>query len=195
MDFSFYTVILTLVLVMDPFGNIPIFMSLLKRYSVVKRNTIIVREFSIAFLILILFIFFGSMLLGLLGIRVSALSVAGGIVLFFVAFKMLFPSLFRGEKSCDAEPLVVPLATPLVSGPATIAVVLIFTSQFPNHVLELILAVAAAVCINLLVLLSSSIIYRFLGKKGMLVIERVMGLILLTLSVQLCLHGVSSYFA
>ena len=195
MDFSVYTVIITLILLMDPFGNIPIFMSVLKQYSMTKRNKIIIREFAFAFFILLLTIFVGRFVVELLGINISVLSAIGGVLLFYVALCMLFPVLSKSHKLAAREPCIIPLAFPLLSGPTTIAMLLIYSTQFSQHTISLVVAVSVAVTVTLLLVLAGSIIYRYLGNKGMVIVERLMGVVLLILSVQMFLGGVFAFFS
>ena len=159
-----------------------------------KRNKIIIREFAIALFILLLTTFFGGFILELLGINVSILSVIGGVILFYVALCMLFPVFSKQQKLYLKEPFVVPLAIPLLSGPTTIAMVLIYSSQFSQHTVSLLVAISVAVIITLIVVLTGSNTYRYLGDKGMKIVERLMGVVLLAFSVQMFLYGVFGFF-
>ena len=192
---SLFTAFLTLVLVMDAAGNVPIFLSLLQDIEPKRRQFIIVRELIIAFLILTLFLFFGSPILSGLNISESALEISGGIILFIIALRMIFPlkDQFKGDQ-LDGEPYIVPLAVPLIAGPSALATVIIFATQEPDRMLVWFLALVLASLFALAILLSSNLLMRLLGKKGLMATERLMGMILTTVAVQMFLDGIKLYF-
>jgi len=125
---TIFTAIITLILVMDPIGNVPVFLSILKDIEPKRRNVIIARETSIAFVILVAFLFFGAPILNTLNISEAALEIAGGIILFIIALRMIFPLKDQtvGGDELEGEPFIVPLAIPLTAGPSALATVIIF---------------------------------------------------------------------
>lgn len=195
MAMNLYSITMTLILVMDPLGNIPIFLSILHKFDPRRQQQIILRECGIAFLVLLLFLFAGKHILQGLSITTPALSIAGGIILFIIAIKMIFPPEKQTFSSDDllAEPLVVPLAVPLTAGPSAIATLLLFANRDPNHWTLLLLAVIIACVVFTLIMLSSRYLMKLLGNRGLIAIERLMGMILTTISVQMFLMGLLQY--
>ena len=186
--------VLTLFLVMDPLGNIPPFLSVLKNVQPERRRRILVREISIAYVVLLVFLFLGKRVLALLSLQQETISVAGGIVLFLIALRMVFPqdgSLF-GE-SLEGEPFIVPLAIPLVAGPSALAVLLLLEQSAPNITGRLLLAVTIAWALSALILLSSTLLYRVLKQRGLIAMERLMGMLLVMLAVQMFMNGVADF--
>ena len=185
------TVFLTLLLIMDPFGSIPIFLSQLKPLSPGRRRLVIVRELVIALVVLALFLWFGQNVLSGLHLDQSALQISGGVILFLIALKMIFP----GEPSAEPtqaekkEPLVVPLAVPLVAGPSAMAYVILISTQFPERKLEWLGGLGLAWLVSVLVLLMADALSKWLGERVLTAIERLMGMILTTLAIQMLLDG------
>lgn len=181
--------IILLFFVMDPLGNVPLFLSALKPVEPNKRLKIVTRELLIAYFLLIIFLFLGRALLKTLGISEPALTIAGGIILFLISVKMIFPSHGLTE-NFDGEPFIVPLAVPYVAGPSTFATVLLITSKEPNRILEWLIALTISWILSAIILLSGSKLANFLGEKGLTAIERLMGMLLVSSSVQMFLDGV-----
>lgn len=185
---------LLLFLVMDPLGNIPVFLGVLERVSESRRQRIIARELAVALLALILFLAIGEPFLDFAGIRQESLSVAGGIVVFLIALRMIFPATMRTapEDEIDGEPFIVPLAIPLIAGPSAFATLLLLSSQTTTLTLGLALVLAWAS--TAAILLASSWLRRLLGRRGLIAMERLMGMVLVALAVQMFLDGVKVYF-
>jgi MarC family membrane protein len=194
MRMDIYTMTITLILVMDPLGNIPVFISVLNPVEPSRRRFIILRECFFAFLILIAFLFFGRSILMGLGISEPALSIAGGIILFIIAIGMIFPNKQAQSERYSGEPFIVPLCIPLVAGPSALAMILLFVTQHPNKTYQLFFAILVASILVTLVLLTSNPLRKLLGEKGLIAIERLMGMLLTTISVQMFLDGISHYF-
>ena len=190
---TLYTIAITLILVMDPLGNIPIFLSVLKKYDVRTQIRIILRESVIAFFILTLFVFFGCYILHGLHITTPALSVAGGVILFIIAVRMIFPLEQKTAKEDFEEPLIVPLAIPLIAGPSAIAVVLLFVTRDLHHLWLIFFGVFISSLIFTLIMLWAPFLMKILGKRGLIAIERLMGMILTTIAVQMFLSGTAEY--
>jgi len=178
--------------VMDPIGNIPLFLASLKSVDTSRRLLVVGRELVIAYALLVAFLFLGRPFLEMLAISEPALTIAGGIVLFLIAIKMVFPATHGtlGEQ-IDGEPFVVPLAIPYVAGPSALATVLLMTSQDPVRQLDWLLAISVAWLASTAILLAGSKISDFLGNKGLMAIERLMGMVLIASAVQMFLDGVS----
>jgi multiple antibiotic resistance protein len=195
MNASIYTATITMILVMDPLGNIPLFLSILKDIPPRRQTWIILRESLIAFIILSLFLFFGGNILHGLHITEPALNIAGGIILFIIALRMIFPHPDAAAPDTVAgEPFIVPLAVPLTAGPATLATVLLFASQQPDKMGSWFLALIIATVLFTLTLLCSRYLMRILRERGLIALERLMGMILTTVAVQMFLSGISAYF-
>ncbi|OGO92352.1 MAG: hypothetical protein A3F41_00010 [Coxiella sp. RIFCSPHIGHO2_12_FULL_44_14] len=188
---SLYAIAITLIFVMDPLGNIPVFLSILRKFSPAVQIRIIIRESIIAFVVLVLFVFFGQYILHGLHITAPALSIAGGLILFIIAIRMIFPAEKRGSVEEDLEePLIVPLAVPLTAGPSAMAVVLLYVTRDPGQTWMIFLAVAIASLVFMIIMLCARYLMRVLGRRVLVAIERLMGMILTTMSVQMFLSGV-----
>jgi MarC family membrane protein len=186
-----------LFLVMDPLGNIPIFLSVLEDVEPARRTRVLVRELLLALIVLAGFLFFGQYVLGLLQLSEHSIRIAGGIILFLIALKMVFPvsrSAHAPEHS-EGEPLLVPLAIPLVAGPSAMAVVMLMASNAPDRMMEWLIALLLAWLLSSLILLSANGLKRFLGRRGLVAMERLMGMLLIALAVQMLLEGISAYLA
>lgn len=186
--------ILTLFLVMDPLGNIPPFLSVLKNVRPDRRRRVLLREILIAYLVLLVFLFLGRRVLVLLSLQQETISVAGGIVLFLIALRMIFPKEggLLGE-TLEGEPFIVPLAIPLVAGPSALAVLLLLQQSETNVTWQLLLAVTIAWALSALILLSSTLLYRLLKERGLIAMERLMGMLLVMLAVQMFMNGVADF--
>lgn len=189
-----YSVLITLVLVMDPFGGIPVFLSLLGRLEPRRRRLIIFREMLIALGVLCLFLFFGRYILAGLHVSGPALSIAGGVILLLIAIRMIFPAAAAANEAAgEAEPVIVPLAVPLIAGPSAIATVTLLSTRYPGALGRWLAALVGAWTVSLLVLLCSDLLVRVLGARVLRAIERLMGMILTTLAVQMLLSGVQEF--
>ena len=180
----------TLFLLMDSIGNIPFYISFLKKVPPHRQYWVIFREMLIALFIIILFSYLGDQLMIFLGIGHNAIQIAGGIILFLICLKMIFPDPHNAidDLPHDNEPFIVPLAVPLVAGPAVLAAVMIYTRQ-ENDDWVMLGAIIIAWIASLLVLLLSPLFQRVLGWRGILATERLMGLVLALIAVQMFLNG------
>jgi multiple antibiotic resistance protein len=178
---------------MDPIGNIPLYISLLRKLEPRKQKKIIFREMIIALLVILLFTFIGDVLMKFLHIGHDTIQIAGGIILFMICLKMIFPppSTERKDLLQESEPFIVPLAIPLVAGPSVLAAVMIFARQESGMVMMGAILIAWA--LSLIILLASSYLQKLLGSRGILAMERLMGLILILIAVQMFLSGVSAF--
>lgn len=188
--------VVTLLLVMDPLGNVPLFLSVLKTVAPERRRVVLLREIAIAYVVLVVFLLLGSGLLRFLGLQPEAVGIAGGIVLFLIALRMIFPDQGpTAGDSLEGEPFVVPLAIPLVAGPSTLATLLLLQSAASPHTGWLMLAVTIAWAISGVILLSSTLLYRLLGARGLTAMERLMGMLLVMVAVQMLLNGLRGSLA
>jgi multiple antibiotic resistance protein len=179
---------------MDPVGNIPLFLSVLKDVAPERRRIVLIREICIAYVVLLLFLFIGAYVLRLLHLQQETISIAGGIVLFLIALRMIFPPEggILGE-TLEGEPFVVPLAIPLIAGPSTLAALLLLQQASPGRARELLLAVTIAWALSAVILLSSTALYRVLRQRGLIAMERLMGMLLVMLAVQMFMNGVAEF--
>lgn len=191
MDLSSFAV--TLFLVLDPFGNAPVFNAVLSKVPEHRRRAVLVRELLIALVILLGFLFMGKYVLGFLGVGVHTLSISGGIVLFLIALGMVFPTRSMLGETDDDEPFIVPLAVPLMAGPSSIALLLLTASKNPASLFPIGGAVALAWLVSAVLLYFSPALIGFLGARGARALERLMGLLLILVAVQMFLDGVSTY--
>lgn len=196
---TFFTVFITLLLIMDPFGNIPNFLSQLKGLTPGRRRWVILRELVIALAVLSLFLFFGQAILSGLHMSESALQISGGVILFLIALKMIFPAEkpapAAAEEAQNREPLVVPLAIPMVAGPSAMAFVILVSTQYPAQRLDWFFGLLSAWAVTVVVLLAADWLSKFLGERVLTALERLMGMILTTLSVQMLLQGIKVFMA
>jgi len=186
-----------LFLIMDPLGNLPIFMTVLKMIEPKRRRFILIRELLFALVILYVFLFSGQAVLDFLNVKQETVSIAGGIILFLIALKMIFPvkgaspiGLAAGE-----EPYIVPLAIPLIAGPSTLAALILLSNQSPDRMGDWALALGAAWIVSAAILLFSGVFHRILGERGLAAMERLMGMILVMIAIQMFLNGVGTYFS
>ena len=181
---------LLLFLVMDPLGNIPVYLSALKSVDPARQRRIVTRELLIAYAILVLFLFGGQFILGLLRISDPALGIAGGIVLFLIALRMVFPGAEGAmDERVSGEPFIVPLAVPYVAGPSAMAAVMLLMSREPARWLEWWTALSVAWVSCAVILIMGSRLSRVFGQRGLIAMERLMGLVLVAVAVQMFLEG------
>jgi MarC family membrane protein len=191
---DFVSAAILLFLIMDPMGNVPLFLSLLKNVPESRRRFVLARELIIALGVLFGFLLVGEWLLKLLSLRQESVSIAGGIVLFLIGIKMIFPpkeSVF-GDLP-DGEPFIVPMAIPCVAGPSTMAALLLLANREPGRMVEWSLALLAAWTLTAIILFSATRLYRWMGERALSALERLMGMILVAISVQMFLDGIANY--
>ena len=185
-----------LFLVMDPLGNLPMFLSALKHVPAERQRRVVLREMLFALIALLLFLLLGGQLLRLLGLSEPALGVAGGVILMLIALRMVFPSRETSlEEEIDSEPFIVPLAIPYVAGPSSLATVLLLMTREPSRWLEWVMALLLAWGACLPIMLLSGTLQRLLGVRGLTAVERLMGLVLVTIAVEMLMTGVATFLA
>ncbi len=193
---SIVSAALTLFFVMDPLGNVPIFITVLERVEASRRRVVLARELLIALGLLVAFLFFGETLLDLLHLDTDAIRVGGGIVLFLIALRLVFPpeKAWAGDQ-LDGEPFVFPLAVPMIAGPSALATILLLGQTTPADRLSVLIAIACAWVASAIILFGSSGLLKIVGRRGLLAAERLMGMLLVMLSVQMVLEGVRAFLA
>ncbi len=185
---------ITLLFVMDPLGNVPVFLAVLKDVDPARRQKVLARELLIALVVLLIFLWGGSNLLELLGLRQESISIAGAIILFLIALRMIFPSPhgIMGQMP-EGEPFIVPLAIPMVAGPSALAVSMLLVTSNPGRMLDWTLALVGAWAAAAVMLMSAPLLLRTLGDRGLTAVERLMGMILVIISVQMFFEGVQKF--
>ena len=185
---------LLLFLILDPLGNIPVFLSMLRRLEPQRQRIVLARELLIALAVLMLFLWAGKYALEVMHLRQEAVAIAGGIVLFLIGIRMIFPPPegLMGEIP-GGEPFIVPMAIPLVAGPSGMAAVMLMGSKEPERLGEWSLALLLAWAATALILFSATSLYRLLGARALTAIERLMGMLLVAISVQMLLDGLTGY--
>ena len=193
---TIFSAAVLLVLVMDPFGNIGFFMAALKSVESHRRQKIIVRELLIALLVMILFLFTGQYVLSALQVSGSALTSAGGVLLFLIALKMIFP--ITGQtlaEEVEGEPFVFPMAIPYIARPSALATVLFIVNREPERWPEWLAAVFGAWLVSGLIILLSGPLSKALGEKGLIAVERLMGMVLVTIAIQMLMNGIAQFIS
>lgn len=183
-----------LFLIMDPLGNLPVILSILKHIDPKRRRIILVRELCIALVILMAFLFGGQTVLNFLHVQPKTLSISGGVILFIIAIRMIFPQpggvtgLAAGE-----EPYIVPMAIPMIAGPSVMASLLLLSSQEPDRLGDWAAALLIAWGASFVVLMFYNFFHKLLGERGLKAVERLMGLLLVMISMQMLLDGIKDY--
>lgn len=185
---------LLLFLILDPLGNIPVFLGILKPLPVGRQRKVLARELVIALGVLMLFLWGGQHFLAAMHLRQESVQIAGGIVLFLIALRMVFPHPdgVVGDVP-DGEPFIVPLAIPLVAGPSGMAAVMLMGSSEPQRLGEWSVALLIAWAAAAVILLAATVLYKFLGERVLTAVERLMGMLLVAISVQMFLDGIGTY--
>lgn len=185
---------LLLFLILDPLGNIPVFLSLLRGLPPQRQRLVVVRELLIALGVLMVFLWGGRYALELMHLRQESVSIAGGIVLFLIGIRMIFPPA-EGLMGAlpGGEPFIVPIAIPMIAGPSGMAAVMLMGSQEPDRLGTWSLALMIAWVATAVILMSATILYKLLGARALTAVERLMGMLLVAISVQMFLDGIGAY--
>ncbi len=193
MNYTFASATILLILITDPIGNIPIFANALKHVAPERRAKVILREILIAFALLLTFMFVGESFLRVMNLSELSLQIGGGVILFLIALRMVFPPAATAEAEITTEPLIVPLAVPAVAGPSALATVLLLVSQQPDKRMEWIGALCVTMLVSAVVLVSAERIQRIIGDRLVVAAERLMGLVLVSVSIEMMLRGVKTF--
>jgi MarC family membrane protein len=194
MPAEFLSEVILLLFVVDPFGNVPTVNAMLASVAPRRRRIVVLRECLIAYLILVFFMVFGGRLLSIMHLTQSSLSIAGGVILFMIAIRMVFPTsegIFGLQ--AEGEPLIVPLATPLIAGPSALAAVMLLASNDPRNMVLLAGALTVTIGVATAILLAGEHLQRWMGARLMQAIERLMGLVLTALAVEMLLSGIRAF--
>jgi MarC family membrane protein len=198
MSESFFQSFILLLLVTDPFGNVPLFVSTLRQVAPQRRHRVVLRECLIAFGLLLVFMLVGRPFLVALQLSEIALRIGGGVILFLIALRMVFPQpggVFGQTHAGVTEPLIVPLAVPALAGPSALVTVLLFSSQGRMSLWLYAAVISLVALVWLAVLLAAERLQRVLGDAVMTAVERLMGLILTAIAIEMLLGGVRAYVA
>ncbi len=193
MEYNFVSATVLLLLITDPLGNIPLFIAALRQVPAERRVRVILREVAIAFVILLFFMLIGDRFLRMMSLTDLSLRLGGGIVLFLIALRMIFPhpdGALGNDPRAGGEPFIVPLAIPALAGPSALATVMLLTSQAPGKTLEWAGALTVTMAACAIVLVLAERIQKWLGERTVMAFERLMGLVLVAISVEMLLAGI-----
>jgi MarC family membrane protein len=196
MEYNFVSATVLLLLITDPLGNIPLFIAALRQVPAERRVRVILREVAIAFVILLFFMLVGDRFLRMMSLTDLSLRLGGGIVLFLIALRMIFPhpdGALGNDPRAGGEPFIVPLAIPALAGPSALATVMLLTSQAPGKTLEWAGALTVTMAVCALVLVLAEQIQKWLGERTVMAFERLMGLVLVAISVEMLLAGIRAF--
>jgi MarC family membrane protein len=193
LEYTFLSATILLILITDPIGNIPIFANALRHVPPKRRPIVILREVMIASVVLFSFLFAGQSMIRFMGLSELSLLIAGGVILFLIAIRMVFPPPASDLPEQTQEPLIVPLAIPLIAGPSAMATVMLLASQAPHRQLEWAGALCVTMMVSAVVLVLADRIQRLAGERVVTAFERLMGLILVALSIEMILRGVTMF--
>ena len=193
MNYTFLSATILLLLITDPVGNIPVFANALKHVPPERRPKVILREILIAFGLLLTFMFVGEGFLRVMNLSELSLQIGGGVILFLIALRMVFPSQGVEIDDVVTEPLIVPLAIPALAGPSALATVLLLVSQQPDKRMEWIGALCFTMIISAIVLVSAERILRVIGNRLVVAVERLMGLVLVSVAIEMMLRGAKTF--
>ncbi|MFN3195918.1 MAG: YhgN family NAAT transporter [Chlorobiota bacterium] len=187
---SIWSSAVVLFFLMDPLGNVPVVLSVLKDIDPKRQRVIIARELLIALVILLIFLFLGKPMLNFLHLQQEAVTISGGIILLIIGLRMIFPSPegIVGQQP-DGEPFIVPLAIPLIAGPSVLAMLILMTQSGPNKMTDWLFALLIAWVLTAIILLSAPLLLKLLRRRGLTALERLMGMILVMISVQMLING------
>lgn len=187
---TIWTSAFILIFVIDPFGNIPLLLAILKDMNPKRQYYIIFREMIVGLALMVAFLFFGRSFLSLFQLETASIRIAGGIIFFVIGLRMVFPDDKSPIYSENGEPFIVPIAIPLIAGPSVLATLILMTDGKTQNQISILISLLIAWFISCAILLLSPILFRFLKEKGLAAMERLMGMLLLMLSVQMCIDGI-----
>jgi MarC family membrane protein len=192
---TFLSATVLLIVITDPLGNLPLFISNMGRVRPERRIKVILRECGIAFAVLVAFMLFGTQILALLGLTEETLKITAGVILFLIAINMVFPGtgVAVGREEYSGEPFIVPIAIPLISGPSAMVTSMLIAGSDPGRMPEWIAAAAVTIAVTLVAFLASSKLRDALGEQAINAIEKLMGLILTAISIEMLLDGIAAY--
>lgn len=181
-------------IVTNPIGNSPTIIALIKDYTVKQQQKILFREAMFSMLLAIFFLFLGEIFLQCLSIQNYALTTSGGMLLFIVALKMIFASQEEAkEEGPKQEPYIVPIATPLLSGAGLLTMIMLYSKQEANDI-KIFLAILLAWIGVTIVLVTAPYLQIILGKRGLLALEQLMGMLLAMIAMEMIVQGSALFF-
>ena len=193
MNYTFASATILLILITDPIGNFPIFANALKHVAPERRAWVILREVLIAFVLLLTFMFVGDGFLRVMNLSELSLQIGGGVILFLIALRMIFPPPKSETADELREPLIVPLAIPALAGPSALATVLLLVSQAPGRRMDWVGALCVTMVVSAVVLVLAERIQRVAGDRFVVALERLMGLVLVAVSIEMMLRGIKTF--
>ena len=195
MPSEFLSAVVLLLLVTDPFGNVPLVPSLVAGCDPARRRWVIIRECMIAYVILLVFMFGGQSFLQVMHLSEASLSIAGGVILFLISIRMVFggPEGIWGDAAMKGEPFIVPLAVPFIAGPSALATVMLMATREPSKIGMWAAAITVVMALVTLILALADRIHAILGEKVVIAIERLAGLILTAIAVEMLLGGIRAF--
>ncbi len=194
-QFSILSTALVLLFVLDPFGNVAILLSLLEGVDNKRRYQIIIREVLVGLFILLVFLFFGDEFLDIFHFKTGSVTIAGGVIFLIIGIRMIFPDPSKANVFSDgSEPFIVPIALPMIAGPAALATLILLSHNNPTNTIQLLCALLIAWLVSTIIFLASPMLYRILRKKGLKALERLMGMLLLIMSIQMITDGIIDVF-
>ena len=193
-NFSVISTAIVLTFILDPFGNVPLLLTILKDIDKKRHRRIIIREMLFGLIILLFFLFAGKSFLNLFHLDTTSVAIAGGVIFLIIALKLIFPpadgsSIF----ATTGEPFIVPIAMPMVAGPSALATIMVMANKQEGNLTYLFLSLLIAWGITSIILFSSPLFFKILRKRGLLALEKLMGMLLLIMAVQMLLDGLSGY--
>lgn len=191
---AIFEIAFPLFLIMDPLGNLPVCLSMLKEFSPSRQRKILLRELLFALGIIIIFMYLGAGLMKMLSIHQSTLRIAGGVILFIISMKMIFPKPENPVAEAEKDPFIVPIAVPLFAGPSLLAAVMVYGSRGDDG-FTVISGTMLAWGLAFIIMMTGPTLARLLGKRGLRACERLMGLILILLAVQMLEDGIAYYIS
>lgn len=193
-SFGIISTAIVLTFILDPFGNVPIILAILKDVDKSRHRKIIVREMLVGLVILMFFLFMGQSFLNIFHLETTSVRIAGGLIFFVIAINLIFPSKDgSGLFSAQGEPFIVPIALPMVAGPSAMATLIVLSNQHGDDMSGLTAAVLIAWGITAIILFLAPFFNKILRKKGLLALEKLMGMLLLIMAVQMLLDGIREY--
>jgi MarC family membrane protein len=194
-DHSFVSAFILLLLVLDPLGSLPVFIPIMRDVPPPRRTWVALREVGIAFGVLAAFMFLGEGFLQAMRLSERSLEVAGGVILLIIAIRMVFSHEGGAYGVPEGrEPFIFPLAVPLLAGPSAMATVLLLASRQPDRMLSWVGALAGAMAVSGAALLLCERIRRLIGDSVVSAVEKLMGLVLTAIAVEMILAGLKRYF-
>lgn len=195
LDFSLIiSTAIVLTFILDPFGNVPLLLTILKDIDRKKHRRIIIREMLIGLVILLFFLFAGRSFLNLFHLETTSVSIAGGLIFLIIALKLIFPPANGGNIfASTGEPFIVPIAMPMVAGPSALATIMVMSNSPENTLPQLFISLMIAWGVSSAILISSPLFFRILRKRGLVALERLMGMLLLIMAVQMLMDGIGGF--